>query len=81
MNKLKKLISAVVAASMLSSVSFASLPQDVTGTDIETQATVLGALEIMVGDADTGAFRPKDAIKRSEVAKVGVALKIGRAHV
>ena len=74
MNKLKKLISAVVAASMLSSVSFASLPQDVTGTDIETEATVLGALEIMVGDADTGAFRPNDAIKRSEVAKVGVAL-------
>ncbi|MBR5506387.1 MAG: S-layer homology domain-containing protein, partial [Clostridia bacterium] len=73
-DKKLELISAVVAASMLSSVSFASLPQDVTGTDIETQATVLGALEIMVGDADTGAFRPNDAIKRSEVAKVGVAL-------
>lgn len=78
MNKFKKLISSVaaasIAASMFASVSFASIPSDAVGTDIETQATVLGALEIMVGDADTGTFRPNDPIIRSEVAKVGVAL-------
>jgi len=78
MYKFKKLISSAaafsVAASMFASVSFASIPSDTIGTDIETEATVLGALEIMVGDAGTGTFRPEDPIKRSEVTKVGVAL-------
>ena len=78
MNKFKKLISSfvatVLAASMFASVSFASVPSDAVGTSIETEATILGALEIMVGDAGTGAFRPNDPIIRSEVAKVGVAL-------
>ena len=78
MYKFKKLISSVaaasVAASMFASVSFASIPSDIIGTDIEAEATILGALEIMVGDAGTGTFRPDDAIKRSEVTKVGVAL-------
>jgi len=78
MYKFKKLISSAVAlsvaASMFASVSFASIPSDTIGTDIETEATVLGALEIMVGDAGTGTFRPDDPIKRSEVTRVGVAL-------
>lgn len=78
MNKFKKLMSSVaaasIAASMFTSVSLASIPQDAVGTDIETEATVLGALEIMVGDEGTGTFRPNDPIIRSEVAKVGVAL-------
>ncbi len=78
MYKFKKLISSAaavsLAASMFASVSFASIPSDAIGTDIETEATVLGALEIMVGDAGSGTFRPNDPIKRSEVTKVGVAL-------
>lgn len=78
MSKFQKLISSLVAAtitaSMFASVSFASVPSDVAGTEFENEATVLGALEIMVGDAGTGTFRPNDTIIRSEVAKVGVAL-------
>lgn len=78
MYKFKKLISALAAtavtATMFASVSHAAIPSDAVGTDIETQATVLGGLEIMVGDAGTGTFRPNDPIIRSEVAKVGVAL-------
>ncbi|MBQ4629435.1 MAG: S-layer homology domain-containing protein [Clostridia bacterium] len=78
MSKFKKLISALAAtavtATMFASVSFAAIPSDAVGTEIEKQATVLGALEIMVGDAGTGTFRPQDPIIRSEVAKVGVAL-------
>jgi len=78
MQKLKNFISAIVAfsltASMFASVSFASVASDVKGTEYETEANVLGALNIMVGDADTGNFRPSDPIKRSEVTKVGVAV-------
>ena len=78
MYKFKKLISALaiaaVTATMFTSASFAAIPSDAVGTDVETQATVLGGLEIMVGDAGTGTFRPGDPIIRSEVAKVGVAL-------
>lgn len=48
-----------------------ALPPDIEGTKYEEAAEVLGALGIMVGD-DTGAFRPDDNIKRSEMAKVAV---------
>ncbi|MBO5370854.1 MAG: S-layer homology domain-containing protein [Clostridia bacterium] len=78
MNKLQRLISSVAAAaitaSMFASTAVASIPSDVAGTDYESEATVLGALDIMVGDAGTGTFRPEDTIIRSEVVKVGVAL-------
>ncbi|MBQ4527567.1 MAG: S-layer homology domain-containing protein [Clostridia bacterium] len=78
MNKFRRLISSLAAtavfAAMFTSVSFAAIPSDAVGTDIEKHATVLGALEIMVGDAGTGTFRPEDPIIRSEVTKVGVAL-------
>ncbi len=78
MNKLKKLISSLLASLMILSlsanVSFASIAQDVKNTEYETEAKVLGGLGIMVGDADTGNFRPKDAIKRSEATKIAVAL-------
>ncbi len=47
------------------------IPPDIQGTKYEEAAEVLGALGIMVGD-DTGAFRPDDNIKRSEMAKVAV---------
>ncbi len=48
-----------------------ALPPDIQGTKYEEAAEVLGALGIMIGD-DTGAFRPDDNIKRSEMAKVAV---------
>lgn len=78
MRKFKKLISSmlasVMAISMFTSSVYAYIAQDVKNTEFKTQATVLGALGIMVGDADTGTFRPNDSIKRSEATKIGVAL-------
>ncbi|MBR3933393.1 MAG: S-layer homology domain-containing protein [Clostridia bacterium] len=78
MNKLKKAISSLLAFMLVLSLSgglaFASVAQDVKGTKYQTQAQVLGALGIMVGDANTGNFRPDDSIKRSEATKIGVAL-------
>ena len=49
-----------------------SLPPDIAGTKYEEAAELLGALGIMVGDAEDGAFRPGDPIIRSEMAKVAV---------
>lgn len=49
-----------------------ALSPDIAGTKYEEAAEVLGALGIMVGDAEDGAFRPEDNILRSEMAKVGV---------
>lgn len=49
-----------------------SLAPDIAGTKYEEAAELLGALGIMVGDAEDGAFRPNDAIIRSEMAKVAV---------
>ncbi len=78
MRKHKKLISSMMASVMAFSVftssAFAFIAQDVKNTEFKTQAKVLGALGIMVGDADTGNFRPNDSIKRSEATKIGVAL-------
>ncbi len=60
-----------VALSRYSSSRVALAP-DITGTKYEEAAEILGALGIMVGDAETGAFRPSDNILRSEMAKVAV---------
>lgn len=49
-----------------------SLSPDIAGTKYEEAAELLGALGIMVGDAENGAFRPNDPIIRSEMAKVAV---------
>ncbi len=49
-----------------------NLSPDIAGTQYEEAAELLGALGIMVGDAETGAFRPNDSIIRSEMAKVAV---------
>ncbi len=59
------------AASRYSTIRL-SLAPDIAGTKYEEAAELLGALGIMVGDAEDGAFRPDDAIKRSEMAKVAV---------
>ena len=48
------------------------LSPDISGTKYEEAAELLGALGIMVGDAENGAFRPNDNIIRSEMAKVAV---------
>lgn len=45
------------------------LPPDMEDNRHAEAVETLGALNIMVGDAETGLFRPNDAIKRSEVAK------------
>lgn len=78
MFKFRRLISSVVAFSMtavmLAGTALAAVPSDAVGTKYEEAAEVLGALKIMVGDAETGNFRPDDAIIRSEVTKVGVTV-------
>lgn len=49
-----------------------TLSPDIAGTKYEEAAELLGALGIMVGDAESGAFRPNDNIIRSEMSKVAV---------
>ncbi len=49
-----------------------ALSPDIAGTKYAEAAEILGALGIMVGDAETGNFRPNDNILRSEMAKVAV---------
>lgn len=49
-----------------------ALSPDIEDTKYEEAAEVLGALGIMVGDAEDGMFRPNDSILRSEMAKVSV---------
>lgn len=48
------------------------LSPDIGDTKYQEAAEVLGALGIMVGDAESGLFRPDDNILRSEMAKVSV---------
>ncbi len=78
MKKFSKLLAAALACIMFfgvistASVS-ASIFPDMTESNREEAVETLYALGIMVGDADTGLFRPDDAIKRSEVAKIAVA--------
>jgi len=75
MFKAKKLTSSVLSAVMalgFTATSFASVSQDAQTSKYKDAIELLGALEIMVGDAETGAFRPEDSIKRSEFAKVAV---------
>ncbi|MBE5039929.1 S-layer homology domain-containing protein [Ructibacterium gallinarum] len=54
------------------STSRITVAPDIAGTQYEEAAELLGALGIMVGDAEDGAFRPSDPIIRSEMAKVAV---------
>lgn len=60
-----------MAPSRYSNVRLAIAP-DLEGTKYEEAAELLGALGIMVGDAESGNFRPADPILRSEMAKVAV---------
>ena len=75
MFKAKKLTSILLSLVMilgLSATSFAYVASDAKDSVYKEAIELLGALEIMVGDKDTGAFRPNDTIKRSEFAKVAV---------
>lgn len=75
MFKAKKMTSFILSAFMMlgfGATSFASVSQDAQDSKYKDAIELLGALEIMVGDAETGAFRPDDTIKRSEFAKVAV---------
>ncbi|MEG2381126.1 MAG: S-layer homology domain-containing protein, partial [Oscillospiraceae bacterium] len=49
-----------------------TLAPDISDTKYAEAAELLGALGIMVGDAENGNFRPNDNILRSEMAKVSV---------
>ncbi len=49
-----------------------ALSPDISDTKYAEAARILGALGIMVGDAETGNFRPNDNILRSEMSKVAV---------
>lgn len=81
MRKFTKLLSTLLASAMLMSFAsgvFAAVPSDVVGTEYEEAAKILGALEIMVGDYESGSFRPNDTLRRSEFAKIAVtALGLG----
>ncbi len=75
MFKAKKLTSLVLSAFMLlgfGASASAAIPTDAQDSKYKEAIELLGALEIMVGDKETGAFRPDDTIKRSEFAKVAV---------
>ncbi len=76
MSKFKKVLSLFMAVIMsLGIVAQASdLPTDVIGTKYEESVELLQALDIMVGDKDTGNFRLEDGIIRSEVAKIAVLI-------
>lgn len=54
------------------SLTRVALSPDIADTKYAEAAELLGALGIMVGDAESGAFRPDDPILRSEMAKVAV---------
>ncbi len=78
MRKIRKFLAAmlagVMAIGMISTASVAaSVFPDMTDSAREEAVETLYALGIMVGDKDTGLFRPDDAIKRAEVAKIAVA--------
>lgn len=60
------------AAQSRYSLTRVALSPDIADTKYAEAAELLGALGIMVGDAESGAFRPDDAILRSEMSKVAV---------
>lgn len=75
MKSIRKVIASLLAAASLAGTipAFAAtLPEDVAGTRYEEPVQVLSALGIMVGDKDTGLYRPNDTIIRSEVAKMAI---------
>lgn len=83
MFKAKKVTSFILSALMtigFTVTSFAAVPQDAKDSEYKEAIELLGALDIMVGDAESGAFRPNDTIRRSEFAKVAV-LSLGMEDI
>lgn len=70
MNLFKRMASIVLMAIMLlQTVAFAApVPEDVIGTEYESAASMLCALDIMVGDGKK--FKPDDDITRAEFAQI-----------
>lgn len=75
LSSFKRILSLLICAVMLLSIgtsAFAyNVSDDLAGTAYEEAGTVLGALNIMIGDPD-GSFRPEDGLKRSEFAKIAI---------
>ena len=65
----RKILSLIVAVAFvlttISTAFAATLPSDVTA-DYSKAVSKVQTLNIMIGDAGTGLFRPLDTIKRSE---------------
>lgn len=70
--KLTAIILTMIMAFSMTAASFAMVPSDAVDSKHEEAIETLGALNIMIGDAETGLFRPDANIKRSEFAKVAV---------
>jgi len=71
----RKILSLIVAVAFVltsfSSAFAATVPSDVTA-DFTKAVSKVQSLNVMIGDAGTGLFRPEDTIKRSEFAVVAV---------
>ncbi len=79
MKKTKKimslLLSVVMMVSVFASFSITSFASDESEQSAHSEAiNVLKALSVVVGDAESGLIRPNDPIKRSEVAKMAIAI-------
>lgn len=70
MNMFKRMASIVVMAVMVLQIAVfaAPVPEDVIGTEYEGAASLLCALEIMVGDGSN--FNPDDNVTRAEFAQI-----------
>ncbi len=70
MNMLKRIASVAVALVMMLQIAVfaAPVPEDVIGTEYESAASLLCALNIMVGDGTN--FNPDDDITRAEFAQI-----------
>lgn len=70
MNNLKRIASAVIILAMMLQIAVvaAPVPEDVIGTQYESAASLLCALDIMVGDGEN--FNPDDNITRAEFAQI-----------
>ena len=70
MNMFKRMASIVVMAVMMLQIAVfaAPVPEDVIGTEYEGAASLLCALEIMVGDGSN--FNPDDNVTRAEFAQI-----------
>lgn len=79
MSKFRRISAFFIACTMVfglmtSFVGAADVAEDFTGTKYEEPVELLKALDIMVGDKETGLFRLEDGIRRSEFAKIAVLL-------